>query len=55
MEYWIVDPNQDIVRVYRKEGDAFAGPVKLARTRGEVLRTALFAGLELPLARIFEE
>ena len=40
--------------VHRRAGDAFAAPVVFSRSAGEVLRSDLFPGLELPLARIFE-
>ena len=54
-EYWVVDPELDVVRVYRREGEAFARPVELAREAGETLTTPLLPGLEMPLARIFED
>ena len=54
-EYWIVDPQTDVVRVYRREGDVFARPLELSRERGDVLTTPLLPGLELPLGRIFRE
>ena len=55
LEYWIVDPDIEVVRVYRRNGDRFAKPVELSREAGEVLTTSLLPGLELPLARIFRE
>jgi Uma2 family endonuclease len=54
-EYWVVDPETEAVRVYRREGDVFARPVELSRERGDVLTTTLLAGLELPLDRIFRQ
>jgi len=54
-EYWFVDPEIDVVRVYRREGDQFARAVELSREAGDVLTTALLPGLEMPLARIFRE
>jgi Uma2 family endonuclease len=54
-EYWVVDPELDVVRVYRREGDSFARAVELAREAGETLTTPLLPGLEMPLARIFED
>ena len=54
-EYWIVDPEIDVVRVYRRDSDGFARPTELSREAGDVLTTALLPGLELPLARIFRD
>ena len=52
-EYWVVDPELDVVRVYQREGETFARPVELRAEAGDVLTTTLLSGLELPLARIF--
>jgi len=52
-EYWIVDPEIDAVRVFRREGDRFVRPLELAREAGDVLTTPLLPGLEIPLARVF--
>ena len=52
-EYWIVDPDIEVVRVSRRAGDRFERPVELSREAGDVLTTPLLPGLELPLARIF--
>ena len=55
-EYWVVDPELDVVRVYRRgDGDRFARPVELALEADDVLRTTVFPGLELPLTDIFKE
>jgi Uma2 family endonuclease len=54
-EYWFVDPEVDVVRIYRREGDRFARPIEFSREAGDVLTTALLPGLDLPLARIFRE
>jgi Uma2 family endonuclease len=55
VEYWIVDPDIEVVRVYRRSGDSFTRPSELSREADDVLTTDLMAGLELPLARIFRE
>jgi Uma2 family endonuclease len=54
-EYWVVDPEVDVVRVSRLEGEAFARPVELSRAAGDTLTTPLLPGLAMPLARIFQE
>jgi Uma2 family endonuclease len=55
LEYWIVDPDIEVVRVHRRSGDSFARPIELSREADDVITTTLMPGLELPLARIFRE
>ena len=52
-EYWFVDPEIDVVRIYRRSGERFTRPVELSRETNDVLTTSLLPGLELPLARLF--
>jgi len=52
-EYWVVDPELDIVRVFRRRDGAFGRPVELSAEAGDVLTTPLLPGLEIPLARLF--
>jgi Uma2 family endonuclease len=54
-EYWVIDPEIDVVRVYRREGDRFGRAIEFAHHAGDVLTTSLLPGLELPLARVFRE
>ena len=54
-EYWIVDPDIEVVRVYKRSGDSFARPTELSSEADDVLTTSLLPGLELPRARIFRE
>ena len=54
-EYWVVDPDLDAVRVYRRDGDHFSRPAELSAEAHDVLTTPLLAGLDLPLARIFRD
>jgi len=54
-EYWVVDPETDVVRVYRREAKGFSRATELSREAGDVLTTALLPGLEIPLSRIFRE
>ena len=52
-EYWVVDPEIDVVRVYQKSADGFSRPIDLRRDRGDTLTTALLPGLTIPLDVIF--
>ena len=54
-EYWVVDPEIDVVRVYRKGADGFERPVELQREAGDTLTTVLLPGLEISLVEIFAE
>jgi Uma2 family endonuclease len=52
-EYWVVDPEIDVVRVYRRRTDGFKRPIELTAEDNDVLTTPLLPGLSLPLARVF--
>jgi Uma2 family endonuclease len=52
-EYWIVDPEIDTIRVYRREAETFARVVELSAEARDVLTTSLLPGLEIPLSRVF--
>jgi Uma2 family endonuclease len=54
-EYWVVDPDIDVIRIYRRKGDAFARPTELTREAGDILTTPLLPGFALPLERIFRD
>jgi Uma2 family endonuclease len=54
-EYWVVDPELDVLRVYRREDASFGRPIELSRESGDVLTTPLLPGLDLALARIFRD
>lgn len=54
-EYWVVDPDLDVVRMYRLVDGRYARASELALGRADVLTTSLIPGLELPLARIFAD
>jgi Uma2 family endonuclease len=55
LEYWIVDPEIAVVRVYRREGLSFLRAVELSREHADVLRSPVFPGLDLPLERVFRD
>jgi Uma2 family endonuclease len=54
-EYWVVDPDIDVIRVYRRDGDRFARAVELSSEAGDVLTTTLIPGLDIPLAGVFRD
>ncbi len=55
LEYWVVDPDIDVIRVYRRDGERFARLVELSREAGDVLTTAILPGLEIPLSDVFKD
>jgi Uma2 family endonuclease len=55
LEYWIVDPRCDVIRVYRRAEDAFGPALQLSLEAGDVLTTSLLPGLELPLKAVFKD
>jgi len=54
-EYWVVDPELDVVKVYRLIHGRYQRVHELALERGDVLTTPLLPGLRLPLSAIFHE
>src|ERR1044071_9650958 len=54
-EYWVVDPDLDVIRVYARQGDGFARARELSSEAGDVLTTPLLEGLELSLEDAFRE
>jgi Uma2 family endonuclease len=55
VEYWVVDPELDEIRVYRRAEGRYERVALLSAEQGDVLTSPLFAGLELPLAEVFAE
>lgn len=54
-EYWIVDPELDTVKVYRREDGRYIRAAELTAEQGDVLTTPLLPGLTIPLADVFRE
>jgi Uma2 family endonuclease len=52
-EYWFVDPEIDVVRVYRRGAEGFGRPRELTAEAADILETPLLPGLLLPVARVF--
>jgi Uma2 family endonuclease len=55
VEYWVVDPELDEIRVYRRADGRYERVALLSAEQGDVLTSPLFPGLELPLAEVFAE
>jgi Uma2 family endonuclease len=49
-EYWLVDPDRDVIEVYLRSAAGFQDPVSYGKT--DLLTTPLMPGLELPVDRI---
>lgn len=54
-EYWIVDPEIETVKVYRRTGGAFARAAELSNEAGDELTSPLMPGLDIPLHSLFAE
>ncbi|HET9272103.1 MAG TPA: Uma2 family endonuclease [Vicinamibacterales bacterium] len=54
-EYWVVDPELDLIRVYVRDGERFGRARELSLETDDTLTTPLFPGLELRLADVFQE
>jgi Uma2 family endonuclease len=53
-EYWIVDDEIEVVKVYRRQDDgSFAREAELSREAGHSLTTPLLRGFSLSLAELF--
>ena len=54
-EYWVVDPELDVIKVYRSIEGRYQRVHELTREAGDVLTTPLLPNLKLPLTAIFDE
>jgi Uma2 family endonuclease len=54
-EYWVIDPELDTIKVYRRANDRYQRTTELTLESGDVLTTPLLPGLDLRLAKIFED
>jgi Uma2 family endonuclease len=52
-EYWIVDPELEVVRIYQRQGDGYARARELSHDAGDVMTSPLFPGFDLQLETIF--
>ena len=54
LEYWIVDPDLALVKIYRLTDGRYAKAEERAEERGETLTTVLLPGLDISLTELFE-
>ena len=54
LEYWIVDPELALVKIYRLSDGRYERAEERAEERGEALSTLLLPGLTVSLADLFE-
>ena len=53
-EYWIVDPDRDVVKVFSRQPDgSFPLIAELSRERSDTLTTQLIPGLAISLTELF--
>ena len=52
-EYWIADPDLEVLRIYQRDGPRFGRPRELSREAGDTVTSTLFPQLELSLDAIF--
>ncbi|HEV2720656.1 MAG TPA: Uma2 family endonuclease [Thermoanaerobaculia bacterium] len=52
-EYWIVDPEKNTIRVFRRNGKALPLVNELAASAGDVATTPIFPGLTIELTELF--
>ena len=54
-EYWVIDPELDTIKVYRRVDERYTRGAKLSLENGDVTITPLLPGLEMPLTRVFQD
>ncbi|HEV2854834.1 MAG TPA: Uma2 family endonuclease [Thermoanaerobaculia bacterium] len=55
LEYWLVDPQRQTVRIYRRSDAGFGAALELSTAAGDVLTTPLLPCLEIPVGEIFDQ
>ena len=53
-EYWVVDPELDTVKIYRRRGASFERVAELTAEAADVLTTPLLPGWSMPLGEVFD-
>jgi Uma2 family endonuclease len=52
-EYWVVDPELDAIKIYRRVDDAFVRAAELSMEHADALTTPLLPQFSVPLAEVF--
>jgi len=52
-EYWVVDPELDLVKIYRRASNGFTRVAELTAEASDVLTTPLLPGFSIHLAEVF--
>jgi Uma2 family endonuclease len=53
-EYWVVDPELETVKIFRRTQQGYDRAVELSKEANDILTTDLLAGFDLPLTEIFD-
>ena len=53
-EYWVVDPELETVKIFRRTQEGYGRAVELSKEANDSLTTEFLAGFDLPLAEIFD-
>jgi Uma2 family endonuclease len=53
-EYWVVDPELDTIKIYRRRAVSFERVAELAAETNDVLTTPLLPGWSMSLAEVFD-
>ena len=53
-EYWVVDPELETVKIFRRAQQGYSRAVELSKEANDILTTKLLAGLNLALTEIFD-
>jgi Uma2 family endonuclease len=51
-EYWVVDPELETVKIFRRAQQGYGRPLDLSKEANHILSTKLFAGFDLALTEI---
>jgi Uma2 family endonuclease len=52
-EYWVVDPELELVKIYRLEGRAYTKAAEIDTDTGGAITSPLLPGFELPIGWVF--
>jgi Uma2 family endonuclease len=53
-EYWVVDPELETVKIFRRAQQGYGRPLELSKEANDILNTKLLAGFNFALNEIFD-